>query len=70
MKPEVKYSVASYGKAPFSSRWQHYLSRVAQFVAFVDFFLQVGVKRKWKGGWEKCKFIYVNMLLLYSLLLL
>jgi len=33
-------------------------------------FLQVGVKRKWKGGWEKCKFVYVNIFLLYSLLLL
>ena len=32
--------------------------------------LSVGVKRKWKGGWEKCKFIYVNILLLYLLLLL
>lgn len=65
MKPEVKYSVARYWKAPFSYRWKHYLSRLA----FVDFF-KADVKRKWKGDCEKCKFTYVNILLLYSLLFL
>lgn len=49
MKPEVKYSVARCWKAPFSNRWKHYLSRVAQFVAFVDFFFTGGSEEKVKG---------------------
>jgi len=49
MKPEVKYSVARYRKAPFSSRWKHYLSRVAQFVAFVDLF--TGGSEEKVEGW-------------------
>jgi len=34
---------------PFSSRWKHYLSRVAQFVAIVDFF--TGGSEEKVEGW-------------------
>jgi hypothetical protein len=58
MKPEVKCSVARY---PFSSRGEHYLSRVAQFVAFVDF-LTGGSEEKvegWLGEVYVCEYIVI-----------